>query len=881
MLWVLFVFLSYQDRNVVEGELLDGARGTENDRKDAWFAGNGALCSSNSSSVDYLTYRVSVGRREVRSVVNPRGGDLVDCSVIKAKERGARVKSFMRAPRPARRGGSAGADRLSAGDNRFVHGVDEASTASEFRLRNNERAERTATQPPWPREGAPQKKRSKRGFTYPGTLWCGAGNMADHEDHLGDFAETDSCCRTHDHCPHVIHAFSSNYGYTNFKWHSICHCDCDIAMKQCLRKVNDTASRVVGQAFFNVIGVPCFLFVYEDHCAERHWYGLCKRYEKLPVAVPQPAVPYDFGGIDIIDVLPVAPPPATNVGEWVRRESTTQSQSVPAPRTGGSEAGESSLVTVVTAAEDFIKVLATVSTSQGSPVDTAKEAMSTAEEKKKKKKKKKMHKKKRKNNGKRKKSQSHGKRKGKGRGREVKSHTDTGVEDVLVASSSKAGDGNNFITELKTGRSGQNNNNRFVKGEFDRAGQEGASNELMKDEPATDKEAPEVMSPSVAVPKEQVTQATDTGSAPLSVSTSPAAATTPLPPLRTKASMSRKGGQRRRKKVSKSDSYSRPDNAVNVPLKENSPWSSTIRLANISAPSIVARGRYVNSTARQGQQRPKGRSESQSPDVKNQTKRSRSEEEGGAAGGRQKPKREQAVPIVPDDHKDPTEDSMSEIGSVGAPLAPAVPPTKSPEPNVSHRPEIHRAKSAAATTPALSRMSVLKTKCQRSKGTGRQRRRGKSPFNGSLLLVRPSEHVVPAHAGPSAAESAAVVTRPCEGARRSGQRRPQRAQAGLPLPLPFSAATQRPTRSKTNGDKTRNKPLLRVHDRDASPAAPSEATPGPGERKPPTRVSENTFLVATAGAPVFTYMQLSVQNRVREQFDFKKRRKALLFSRQQ
>uniref|UniRef100_A0A672YBP7 Phospholipase A2-like central domain-containing protein n=1 Tax=Sphaeramia orbicularis TaxID=375764 RepID=A0A672YBP7_9TELE len=108
------------------------------------------------------------------------------------------------------------------------------------------------------------------GFTYPGTLWCGAGNMADHYGQL----ETDSCCRTHDHCPHVIHAFSSKYGYTNFKWHSICHCDCDNTLKDCLREVNDTSSRIVGQAFFNVIGVPCFEFTYEEQCAERHWYGL-------------------------------------------------------------------------------------------------------------------------------------------------------------------------------------------------------------------------------------------------------------------------------------------------------------------------------------------------------------------------------------------------------------------------------------------------------------------------------------------------------------------------------------------------------------------------------------------------------------------------------
>lgn len=46
------------------------------------------------------------------------------------------------------------------------------------------------------------------------------------------------------------------------------------SLKACLRKVNDTASRVVGQAFFNVIGVPCFEFAYEEQCAERHWYGM-------------------------------------------------------------------------------------------------------------------------------------------------------------------------------------------------------------------------------------------------------------------------------------------------------------------------------------------------------------------------------------------------------------------------------------------------------------------------------------------------------------------------------------------------------------------------------------------------------------------------------
>uniref|UniRef100_A0AAY4B3Q6 Phospholipase A2-like central domain-containing protein n=1 Tax=Denticeps clupeoides TaxID=299321 RepID=A0AAY4B3Q6_9TELE len=102
----------------------------------------------------------------------------------------------------------------------------------------------------------------ERGFTYPGTLWCGAGNIADSYEQLGEeFAETDRCCRVHDHCPHVVHAFSSNYGYTNSSGTPSATATAD---NQCLRTVNDTASRVVGQAFFNVIEVPCFRFSYEE-----------------------------------------------------------------------------------------------------------------------------------------------------------------------------------------------------------------------------------------------------------------------------------------------------------------------------------------------------------------------------------------------------------------------------------------------------------------------------------------------------------------------------------------------------------------------------------------------------------------------------------------
>ncbi|KAK1899735.1 Group 3 secretory phospholipase A2 [Dissostichus eleginoides] len=293
---VFFVFLSYLDRNFVKGDFLSRALDAERESKEMFSMLNGTFCAKMSTVRESFLYQVSDGAEVVRSFVSP-AGKLVNCSVTVNQ---MQVKSFMHECRLGRKEQRAGQQL----ETRFARMNEAKLMCREFKERSErsgrERGDDSALQDQ-------VLKRSKRGFTYPGTLWCGAGNMADNYDQLGDFAETDSCCRIHDHCPHVIHSFSTNYGHTNFKWHSICHCDCDNALKACLRNVNDTSSRVVGQAFFNVIGVPCFELAYEEQCAERHWYGMCKLYKKLPIAVLQEAVPYDFGGIDVIDKLTVAP----------------------------------------------------------------------------------------------------------------------------------------------------------------------------------------------------------------------------------------------------------------------------------------------------------------------------------------------------------------------------------------------------------------------------------------------------------------------------------------------------------------------------------------------------------------------------------------------
>ncbi|XP_030143887.4 protein PROCA1 [Taeniopygia guttata] len=154
--------------------------------------------------------------------------------------------------------------------------------------------------PPVPGAAPPGRARARRGLTYPGTLWCGAGSNADSYEQLGEHRDTDRCCRDHDHCQHVIHPFTARYGYRNLRWHTISHCDCDHRLKECLRRVNDTASRVVGQAFFNVIQAPCFEFTYREECVEPYLYVWCKTYNTVAVAVPREPVLYEFGG-ELID----------------------------------------------------------------------------------------------------------------------------------------------------------------------------------------------------------------------------------------------------------------------------------------------------------------------------------------------------------------------------------------------------------------------------------------------------------------------------------------------------------------------------------------------------------------------------------------------------
>ncbi|XP_060893756.1 group 3 secretory phospholipase A2-like isoform X1 [Labrus mixtus] len=142
-------------------------------------------------------------------------------------------------------------------------------------------------------DGKEGKTRSRRSVIFPGTLWCGTGSRALGYEQLGMFEGADRCCREHDHCQHIIPAFTVNYGVFNSKFFTVSHCDCDQRFRQCLLGVNDTISSMVGYSFFNILQVPCFELKPHKRCTEMYWWGMCKVANVAPYAFFKSPVPFN------------------------------------------------------------------------------------------------------------------------------------------------------------------------------------------------------------------------------------------------------------------------------------------------------------------------------------------------------------------------------------------------------------------------------------------------------------------------------------------------------------------------------------------------------------------------------------------------------------
>ncbi|XP_033475738.2 uncharacterized protein LOC117252739 [Epinephelus lanceolatus] len=142
-------------------------------------------------------------------------------------------------------------------------------------------------------DGTEGKTRMKRSWLFPGTLWCGHGSRARSYEQLGMFKTTDTCCREHDHCLHIILGRTTKYGLFNNNFYTVSHCDCDQRFRECLLNANDTAASIVGYSFFNILQIPCFELKQEKRCAEMHWWGGCKVVKKDLYAVLRNPHPYN------------------------------------------------------------------------------------------------------------------------------------------------------------------------------------------------------------------------------------------------------------------------------------------------------------------------------------------------------------------------------------------------------------------------------------------------------------------------------------------------------------------------------------------------------------------------------------------------------------
>ncbi|CAH0777132.1 unnamed protein product [Bemisia tabaci] len=128
-------------------------------------------------------------------------------------------------------------------------------------------------------------------FIYPGTKWCGPGNIASSYEDIGKYAAEDKCCRDHDLCPEDMPSGKCIDGVCNRSPFTRSSCKCDADFKKCLRHVNTPTANTLGTIFFNVAKVMCF----QRNCTED---GKCKTtfsaVSKYPVHIPKREITVNF-----------------------------------------------------------------------------------------------------------------------------------------------------------------------------------------------------------------------------------------------------------------------------------------------------------------------------------------------------------------------------------------------------------------------------------------------------------------------------------------------------------------------------------------------------------------------------------------------------------
>ena len=110
---------------------------------------------------------------------------------------------------------------------------------------------------------------------FPGTNFCGAGNIATNPENLGIFPGVDFCCRAHDFCPLKLSKFGLAFGLFNPRPFPAMHCGCDESFRNCLKSEGSDKARMVGQFYFDHLESPCFILKKGKSCTRRTWFGKC------------------------------------------------------------------------------------------------------------------------------------------------------------------------------------------------------------------------------------------------------------------------------------------------------------------------------------------------------------------------------------------------------------------------------------------------------------------------------------------------------------------------------------------------------------------------------------------------------------------------------
>ncbi|XP_043470884.1 phospholipase A2-like [Leptopilina heterotoma] len=106
------------------------------------------------------------------------------------------------------------------------------------------------------------KKNKPFRIIFPGTRWCGDGDIAEHNDDLGHFKETDACCRQHDLCSNIIYSGESKYGLSNGGHFSRVECSCDEEFYNCLSSLCSPLALSIGITYFDILRPQCFTLDY-------------------------------------------------------------------------------------------------------------------------------------------------------------------------------------------------------------------------------------------------------------------------------------------------------------------------------------------------------------------------------------------------------------------------------------------------------------------------------------------------------------------------------------------------------------------------------------------------------------------------------------------